>query len=499
MKRVIKKVTSLALTVAMALSLAACGSSGSGTTEGDTSESGGGEADTSATSVTEVSVHLPTAYDMPDAAEVEAAINEVIESKYGVHMNLTFISTGNWVQQANLLMTGSEADVIAIFGTPLTSYVKNGQLASLDDYYASATDEFHSVWSEEEIKGTTVNGSVYAIPNLRNFGNVFGLDIDESIAAEFGIEPYQKLTMEEIDEFLRAAHEKYPDRYALVPQAADTMVNGWTWDGLGDGKFIGVLPNCGQNTVVRNLFETDDFREFTSWTRKWYEEGLTMADALSNTEEGRQLIKSGKAISRFCNYGNAKIDGIVRTVVIEPWSVANSYSELCYGINSNSKDKDAAWTMLQLLYTDQEVSILLNNGIEGKHYVKNEDGTISFPEGTNASDCGYGMADLPWITPYAGNSYPIDSNGPTFFEDLIQFNKDSMKSKAYGFFFDTSSVLDQYTACSNIMDKYFKALIAGTIDPDSTIEQANAELAAAGLNDILTEKQAQLDDFFTQQ
>ena len=53
-----------------------------------------------------------------------------------------------------------------------------------------------------------------------------GLNIDEDIAAEFGIENGQKLTMEDVDEFLTKAHEKYPDRYALVPQGGDTMVNG---------------------------------------------------------------------------------------------------------------------------------------------------------------------------------------------------------------------------------------------------------------------------------
>ena len=108
------------------------------------------------------------------------------------------------------------------------------------------------------------------------------------------------------------------------------------------------------------------------------------------------------------------------------------------------------------------------------------------------------MADLYWIAPYSGWSNPIDYNGPTFFEDLIQFKKDTMKSKAYGFFFDTSSVVDQYSACSNVMDKYYKALLAGTVDPESTIAQANGELEAAGLQDILTEKQKQLDDFFAQ-
>lgn len=52
-----------------------------------------------------------------------------------------------------------------------------------------------------------MDGQIYAIPNLRNFGNRFGLNIDKAIAEEFGIEPYHKWSLEEIDAFLHEVHE----------------------------------------------------------------------------------------------------------------------------------------------------------------------------------------------------------------------------------------------------------------------------------------------------
>ena len=450
--------------------------------------------------VKEVSLHLPTVYDLPDAPLVEDAINQITEEKYGIHLNLTYITTGNWQQQSNLLFTGDEADVIAVFMTPLSSYVKNGQLTDLTDYYANASDEFKQVWSEEEMRGTTVDGKIYAIPNLRNFGNIIGLNIDSDIAAEFGIENGQKLTMEEVDDFLTKAHEKYPDRYALIPQGGDSMINGdWTWDGLGDAQYLGVLEDQGQSTEVKNLFETDDFIDFCTWTRKWYQEGITMQDVLSNTQPFQTLIGNDLAIACFDNYSVNNVPGITRTEVISAWAQSNSYQALCYGINVNSKDKDAAWELMQILYTDKDVCTLLADGIEGTHYTVNDDGTISFVDGKSAADCGYGMAEGYWIVPYSGNTYPLDVNGPTFFDDLLQFNKDTLKTKAFGFCFDTSNVVDQYTACSNIRDKYFKALISGSVDIDSTLEQMNSELEAAGLADIIAEKQAQLDAFLAEQ
>ena len=92
---------------------------------------------------------MPTVYDLPDAPMVEDAINQITEEKYGIHLNLTYVTMGNWQQQSNLLFTSDEADVIAVFMTPLSTYVKNGQLVDLTDYYANASDEFKSVGRDE--------------------------------------------------------------------------------------------------------------------------------------------------------------------------------------------------------------------------------------------------------------------------------------------------------------------------------------------------------------
>ena len=496
MKKRFKKLAALLGMAVIVTSLAACGGgngdSASSGQSGSDSAPGGNEE------IKSVNVTIPTVYDLPDKDMVEEAINKITEEKYQIHLDLEFITTGNWLQQSNLLFTGDEADIIAAFMTPLSTYVKNGQMTDLTDYYANASDEFKAVWSADEMKGTTIDGKIYAVPNLRNFGNIIGLNIDADIAAEFNIENGQTLTMEDIDAFLRAAHEAYPDRYALVPQGSDSITSTWTWDGLGDEKFIGVLPQQGQVTEVQNLFDTEDFREFCTWTRSWYTDGLIMQDILSNTQPFQSLIGNDQAIACFDNYSVNNIAGMIRTVVITNWAQSNSYQALCYGINQNSKDKDAAWKAMEILYIDAEVETLLTDGIEGTHYTKNDDGTISFPEGKTAADCGYGMAEGYWITPYSGKTLPLDVNGPTFFDDLLKFNEDSLKTKAFGFAFDTTEVTDQYTACCNIMDKYYKALMSGSVDIESTIAQANDEFEAAGLQDIIDAKQKQLDAYLAQ-
>ena len=72
-------------------------------------------------------------------------------------------------------------------------------------------------------------------------------------------------------------------------------------------------------------------------------------------------------------------------------------------------------------------------------------------------------------------------------------NENAEKSLALGFQFDSSKVADQMTACANVVAQYYMPLMYGEVDIDSSLEEFNKQLYAAGLQDIIDEKQAQLD------
>lgn len=54
-----------------------------------------------------------------------------------------------------------------------------------------------------------------------------------------------------------------------------------------------------------------------------------------------------------------------------------------------SKEPEAAVKFLNLFYTDERIINLFNYGIMDKHYVLNEDQTVSLPEGKTAENVGY--------------------------------------------------------------------------------------------------------------
>ena len=73
------------------------------------------------------------------------------------------------------------------------------------------------------------------------------------------------------------------------------------------------------------------------------------------------------------------------------------------------------------------------------------------------------------------------------------FNNNAQKSAAFGFTYDSAAVTNEVTACTNVVSKYNKALLCGALEPESTLAQFNEELYAAGLQNIIDEKQKQLD------
>lgn len=507
MKKMWKRLAALGLSAVTAGALlTGCGSdSGSGSASGTSGDSSA-DASTATVDVKDMPVVnfvMPSFYDFSDAPAVQEKINEILAEKYGIQCELTYVSIGAWTQQTNLLLTGDECDVVAVFITPLSTYVSNGQLLSLSSYWENASEEMKNTFSEGQMSSTTINGEIYSLSNFKDFAGAIDVVMDEDIVNELDIDVDSVTSLEALGEVLAQVHEAHPELYALAPQHdAQMLSSGWKWDNLGVGFASGFTGTAdfGASTTVECVYEMDDFKEFTSYMHEWYDAGYIMADTLSNTEAGDSLVLGGKAFSCFVNSSVGKLsDGLVSSRIIQPWSTSSAYTGVTYGINANSKNPDAAWTLLEAFYTDADVATLLLDGIEGTHYVDNGDGTISHPDGIDSSNTTYGGADQAWLYPNSTLTQPIDTLGDAdYFDKLMEFNNSATESAALGFMFDTAQCADAYSACLNIHQKYFNALLCGAVDPDEVIPQAVEEMKAAGLDEVIAEEQAQLDAFLGQ-
>ena len=76
---------------------------------------------------------------------------------------------------------------------------------------------------------------------------------------------------------------------------------------------------------------------------------------------------------------------------------------------------------------------------------------------------------------------------------VFEGDKTAEVSPMTGFIFDSDLVKTQIANCSSIIDEMLPALCSGSLDPEKKVPEFLDILESAGVNDIIAEKQAQID------
>ena len=442
------------------------------------------------------------------SGEVVDAINAYLEEKLNIRINLTFISYGNYTQQTNLMLSAGEGiDVFPVYMTPLTTVANNGQILPLDDLLAEYGQGIVEQVGEEFINCGKVGDEVFGITTGRDLAASYGFEMRKDICDKYNIDYENITTLDQLHDALVTVHTNEPDLVCVVPSNGE-LIRNWGWDPLGDaGTPLGVLMDMGRSDTVVNLFETDYYREFVTTMHKWYEEGLIMADAVSNTENVGTMMGAGTAFGGFMNlkpYFNVQETTnygteIVVSEIIPAFSTTSNVSMATWAIASSTKYPEAAMKLLNMMYTDPTLENLMIYGIEGEHYVvlgdaANGQKIIGYPEGVDATNTTYRPSGgWLWCNQFIGHVWT--GNPADYWDVTREFNQTAIKSNAFGFTWDASNVRNQVTACTNVMQKYHQALMCGAVDPDETLPKFIQELKDAGIDAIIADKQAQYDEW----
>ncbi|MDO4275030.1 MAG: ABC transporter substrate-binding protein [Eubacteriales bacterium] len=454
-----------------------------------------------------VSLYIPSlaTYSEEAIAQTEAVMNEHLAEKYGIQVDLQYIEIGNFEQSINLAMTTDELDVTCYFNEfgKLANYANNGQLLDITDYFNNASEEFKTMFTEAELSASKVNDRMYGVVRKYQYGGKEVAVMNKDIVEEMGIDPASITDMESLGEVLYKVHEAYPDMWTLVPQSSADMTWCQSWGkAVGGASFL--YTDSPRDTELKSVFESKGFQDFCSYTNKWYNDGLIMSDAISNTMEGSDLVGAGTA---FACLHNADIDPldklypntVVSGDIIAPMAQATDIGNLQYGISSNSAHPDEAFKLLEAIYTDEELIPTLMYGVEGEHWVYNEDGRAALPEGVTTENAPYGGF-------VASATYPNYTLAPLKDSAVVDDYKAALDSwnesvevpPYFGWSFDTTKYTDFVTAYANMEEKYFDAVTTGSIPLEDVLPNIQSELESIGFYEIMEEAQTQLDAFLAE-
>jgi putative aldouronate transport system substrate-binding protein len=434
-----------------------------------------------------------------DLGKVEAAINTHLETKGDLKVKLLPMAIGDYTQKINLMLASpsEQLDIFSFLGAQFPSYLSKGQLVPLDDLLASKGQGVIRVVDSQYLLAGQMDGKQYGVPSLRDEAGGFGFLITKEYVDKYQLDLGSIKRVEDITPILATIKRNEQGFYPMSMNVNFEVTQSISYDALSDN--FGVLMFDNPNRIV-NLFETPQYRQRIELYRSWYQAGYISPDAAASNESAITLMKAGAACAQFTkNKPGIKTENELSTGRELEYvnlnldiTTTQSVRTLMWGIPQNSRNPEKAMELFNLLFTDPVLINLINYGIEGEHYIKKSDGTIGFPAGINALNAKYNLGGMDWQLGNGYLAYPWEGKPADLAAQMKAFNDNAIASPALGFTFDSSRVLPQVSALTAVADQYRRALETGSADL-SLLDEFNAKLKAAGLADVIAEKQRQYD------
>lgn len=503
-----RKLTSVLLAAIMTVTmLAGCGDAkADGEAVSKDTAAGGNTSAVTATAeapkeIEKIKVYVPTAGKSDDIDNVMEAVNEITREKIGVEVEFKPYEFGQWFQQYSLFLSGTEdVDIIANYGGYLNA-VSQGAAYDLTELVQEYGQDIIAM-EGEFLKSGQIDGVQYAIPIYASYAWTMGIIYRQDIVDELGLTEQVAAVknLEDWGDILAVVKEKKPDMTPFVTNNGNTANNFQygLWDDLGNN--YGVLMNGGETSDIVNLFETEQYAELCAVMHDWYVKGYSNKDIQTQTDSFPVLTKNDAAFSTIgqadfntAYYQSTACEKDMGAILLDV-PVARTYNNVTYTVMSNTKHAEACMKFLNLWFSDQELGNLISYGIEGQHYVLDEQGMGKYLDGEDATSCTYHIGSA--ISNI--NRIRWESENPEYAELLVESNTNAKKSAALGFGFDTTNVTNEITQLDNVCSKYQIGLECGALDPEKYLPEFISALKDAGIETVITEKRNQLEAFLAE-
>ena len=548
-----KKLVALLLSLALVLSLGACGGNGGSSTSSEaspssTTEESGAAAESGDESQAETAetgefqlpiVDEPTTLSYFVADDSNAAImttdwndNEFyqeMERRTGVHLEFEMVSSADYQTNFNLMIaSGNLADMIYVGA----SYYAEGVDAAIDDgYFLDLTDlvdeympNYEKVRTSDvqyELLSTTDSGRLGAVYELRQSkqGPWLGLWIRQDWLDDLGLDT--PVTFDDYHEVLTVFKNEKGATAPLILNFSGSdgefgtmsgglnVLNSWQLDETGKVNFGPYM---------------DAWKEYVTIMHQWYTEGLIDPDFMATDERTADMAKvvtgaSGVFAALYTMpsvYEAASEDPNMNLAPVNPpvmnegdeghIRLRDSYTSGNTAISADSENWEVALRWLDYLYTD-EGALLANYGVEGDTFEFNEDGEPEFTDKILANENGWTMTQTvaSYLCPSAGIA-----NWSDWTRELAGVpEKDQACYDVWSEFSDdwrlpSSVTLTQeesteraalYADISTIVKEQTAQFISGALDIESNWDAYISALEASGMERAIEITQAAYDRY----
>lgn len=434
-----------------------------------------------------------------DTSEVEQAISAITKEKIGATVKLMPSMSSNELKRLIVAPDHKQIDLMLTGSGTLNTLIDGDQLLPLNHLLANEGKEVEKVLGPEILDSVKRMGAIYGIPSMRDLATNYGIVMRKDLLDTYKIDPSQIKTVADLPQVFQTIKDHEPGITPLVPFKGGTPYSGirsGTYDELDDS--IGILPNYDNDFQITNLYESEQYGKDLDTVRAWYLAGYVDKDIVFTRDSAAELVRAGRAFAYFSplkpgvEQQEARLTGypMVAIPFASPVMTTKQLNVSNISIHRNSLKPEKAMAFLNLLYSDERIVNLLDNGIEGKHYVQIAPHIIDYPGGINASNTGYTFNS--WAIGNQFISHIWQGDDPDLWTKMDAFNQHAHMSEALGFTFDSAPVKAEYAAVKSILSQYVWALESGTYDPKEKLPEFRLRLKSAGIERVIAEKQLQL-------
>jgi putative aldouronate transport system substrate-binding protein len=442
--------------------------------------------------------------------KVQDAVNALALKELNMKVKLIPMTFGTFMGQISMMLAANEPlDLFPSFANNFATFIDAQYIVNCADYLDYAKDAVRILGEDAFV--AYVGDFLAGFGQMKERAYPAGLVVRKDIFEELGyeVEDFSITTdnydsFNQITEMFARVKAKYPSMTCLDGTFIMALQAGSYMDNMGDN--FGVLGNYGQTTTVTNWYESEQYRRFCEIARDWFQKGYTSADAAVNQDSGEIKMRAGNSFSFIANVKpNTDIEKLAQTgyeVVVIPLSKAMKYTAavnaVIYSIANASKDPAKAMEFLNWTYVSREFEDLINWGIQGEDWIETADGMAAYPPGINPSNVAY-HNDYGWIYPnqFAGHAW--EGNPPDIWKQYEVYNASLLVSRAYGFTFDPTPVVNEEAQLNTVLQEYQADLAFGVVDIDARLREFNRAMYTAGLQKVIDEKQRQLNVWLADQ
>ncbi|MCL2360567.1 MAG: DUF3502 domain-containing protein [Defluviitaleaceae bacterium] len=473
--------------------------------------------------------------DNDDTLVVEAANARLAE--LGLNINIRPIWTGGWAmgEPAQMALDTMDTSVDIVWtGSWGLNYFNNARIGNyvrLDDPNNNLLERYGqdmmaavptALWDAFVTDGPLGFG-VYGVPGYKDYAAWFKMDVNNTRLAELGFEfdeifdmdgSNHEIIFEDVFvDILQASKDMWGDSFFPLNLEAGNFVQHFA---STDGDLTGIHafmfsfdPLNPANPVyplVELQVENELFLRVLDRVRYFWERGfidprLAIAgeagDIISQMHrEGQYLFSTGQYAYGHTASMQAEREIDVRYVPLSARPIISTMSAAGSGfaVSIYSQNPAAAVQFLNAWYTDNELAVILNEGIEGIHWqwYTDDDGNQLvqlIPEGRETyATWRFGMGNIFALT-------PRNTDGYGYFARFNAYNALGVGTPILGFNFDNTAVAMEHAALIAVVDEFRDVLTIGAVDPAVAVPQYLAALMANGAEAVLEEINRQLEEF----